>query len=184
MNIDGLALQLARHADGMSREEMAERIGVSPRTIANWENNGIPAHRESLVLSKIGPGFNSAIAEAGRMRFLETPEGAEQERAWLEKQAEIYGYGEKKEASSLSIEEVLRPFSTKALLDEINRRAEKLQRLVHELANSLDNQLPQDKDGLPDYSNLSDEDVRQNRYDLAAKEADKNIGFDDLPNEP
>lgn len=41
-----------------------------------------------------------------------------------------------------------------------------------------------DSDEDPDYSNLSDEDVKQNRYDLAAKEADKNIGFDDLPNEP
>lgn len=41
-----------------------------------------------------------------------------------------------------------------------------------------------DSDEDPDYSNLSDEDVKQNRYDLAAKEADKNIGFDDLPSEP
>lgn len=184
MNIDGLALQLARHADGLTRDEMAEKIGVSGRTIANWEKNGIPQHRESLVLSKLGQGFNSAIAEAGKMRYLETPEGARQESEWLERQAELLGYNEQPQAKSLSVEDVLRPFSTKALLAEVERRAEKLQSLVHKLSSAIDESLPVDSDGLPDYSNMSDEDVRQNRYDLAAKEADKNIGFDDLPNEP
>lgn len=184
MNIDGLALQLARHADGLTRDEMAERIGVSGRTIANWEKNGIPQHRESLVLSKLGNRFNSAIAEAGRIRYLETPEGAKQENEWLERQAEILGYNDQVQATSLSVEDVLRPFSTKALLAEVERRAEKLQSLVHKLSSAIDEQAPVDSDGLPDYSNLSDEDVRKNRYDLAARPAEPNIGFDDLPNEP
>lgn len=184
MNIDGLALQLARHADGLTRDEMAEKIGVSGRTIANWEKNGIPQHRESLVLSKLGPRFSSAIVEADRMRYLETPEGARQENEWLERQAEILGYNESSNSQNLSVEDVLRPFSTKALLAEVERRSEKLQSLVHKLSAAVDESAPVDIDGLPDYSNMSDEDVRQNRYDLAAKEADKNIGFDDLPHEP
>lgn len=37
---------------------------------------------------------------------------------------------------------------------------------------------------VPDYSNLSALEVRKNEYRLAAKAADLNIGFDDLPNAP
>lgn len=184
MNIDGLALQLARHADGLTRDEMADKLGVSARTIANWEKNGIPQHRESLVLSKLGTRFNSAIAEAGKMRYLETPEGAKQENEWLERQAEILGYGEQAEPKSLSVEDVLRPFTTKTLLAEIERRADKLQALVHKLSSAVAQDVPVDNDGLPVYLEMSDEDVRKNRYRLAAKEADPNIGFDDLPHEP
>jgi len=38
-------------------------------------------------------------------------------------------------------------------------------------------------DSDPDYSNMSAEDARNN-FDLAAKEADPNIGHDELPHEP
>ena len=181
MNIDGLALQLTRHADGMTRDEMADKLGVSPRTVANWEKNGIPQHRESLVLSKLGRGFNTAIAEADKMRYLETPEGARQENEWLEQQSKIHGYGEPEQSSKLSVEDVLRPFSTRDLLAEIDRRAGKMQALIHKLSSELERDVPVDEDGLPDYSNMSEQDAKD--YGLAAKKADQNIEPDDIPHE-
>lgn len=42
---------------------------------------------------------------------------------------------------------------------------------------------PTEVDLDPDYSNMSAEDAR-NSFDLAAKEADPNIGHDELPHEP
>jgi transcriptional regulator with XRE-family HTH domain len=65
------------------------------------------------------------------------------------------------------------------------------QQLLEELARRIDNPQPRNPptsaipivrahDEDPDYSKMSDQDA----YDLAAHEGDKNIGHDELPNEP
>lgn len=59
------------------------------------------------------------------------------------------------------------------------------QQLLEELARRIDNPHPKPpaarvQDDDPDYSKMSDQDA----YDLAAHEGDKNIGHDELPNEP
>lgn len=87
------------------------------------------------------------------------------------------GYIRQDEADSLANENALRKVTDRQLAEEILRRA----------IESEDSELRQplrmlDED--PDYSQMSDDDVRKNRYGLAAKEADPNIGFDDLPHEP
>lgn len=87
------------------------------------------------------------------------------------------GYIRQDEADSLANENALRKVTDRQLAEEILRRA----------IESEDSELRQplrmlDED--PDYSQMSDGDVRKNRYGLAAKEADPNIGFDDLPHEP
>lgn len=94
--------------------------------------------------------------------------------------AEVFvnaGYIRQDEADSLANENALRKVTDRQLAEEILRRA----------IESEDSELRQplrilDED--PDYSQMSDDDVRKNRYGLAAKEADPNIGFDDLPHEP
>lgn len=87
------------------------------------------------------------------------------------------GYIRQDEADALANENALRKVTDRQLAEEILRRA----------IESEDSELRQplrmlDED--PDYSQMSDGDVRKNRYGLAAKEADPNIGFDDLPHEP
>ncbi|MGP9487872.1 hypothetical protein ACT3UQ_08995 [Glutamicibacter sp. AOP12-B1-11] len=81
------------------------------------------------------------------------------------------------EVDAASADTDLRNASEVSLLEEVLRRA---------VGRTNISEIPklQLLDDDPDYSQMSDEDVRKNRYDLAAKEADPNIGFDDLPHEP
>lgn len=65
--------------------------------------------------------------------------------------------------------------TTQQLLEELARRIDNPQQRS---APSAADTREQDED--PDYSKMSDQDA----YDLAAHEGDKNIGHDELPNEP
>lgn len=58
--IDGEVLRLARTHLELTQTELAERLGVSPRTIVNWEANGVPAHRLPRVERRIGPAIRAA----------------------------------------------------------------------------------------------------------------------------
>lgn len=85
------------------------------------------------------------------------------------------GILEAEEINDAAAEADLRNISEMTLLEEVLRRAA-------ERENISDIQPLTLVDQYPDYSNMSVEDARN--YDLAAKEADKNIGHDEMPNEP
>ncbi len=169
MNIDGRTLEMARLGLGLSREELANRLDVSPRTIANWENNGVPNHRVNLVMSRIGTAITSAATEIEYMDFLKTPSGRKQQEEAYERDSK---YLSDREVSrlELSIRELLRPYSTESLIEEVRTRVSELESKVRNLED-------------PDYSKMSVEDVR-NSYDLAALAKPEHIGDDELPHEP
>lgn len=58
--ISGQNLQDARRiiAD-LTQSELAELLGVSVRTIVNWESDGVPAARTRLVRSKFGKALDA-----------------------------------------------------------------------------------------------------------------------------
>lgn len=167
MTIDGRALELLRLAEGESREGLATKLGVSPRTIANWEKNGIPAHREGLVLSRFGARFREAMIEADHLRSPAAPElpAAEEWSKPLDRLAGQPSRGR----SDLSLREVLRPYSTETLLNEVRLRVDELELQARSVP-SAD----------PDYSKMEDPSA----YGLAAKKGDKHIDHDQLPEEP
>lgn len=80
-----------------------------------------------------------------------------------------------KEINDAAAEADLRNISETTLLEEVLRRAAGRQDVRDIKPLTL-------VDEYPDYSDMSVEDAR--KYDLAAKEADKNIGHDEMPNEP
>lgn len=82
---------------------------------------------------------------------------------------------ESEEINDAAAEADLRNISEITLLEEVLRRAAEREDVSDIQPLSL-------VDKYPDYSNMSVEDARN--YDLAAKEADKNIGHDEMPNEP
>ena len=49
MPITWMQLQAARKAAGLTQAQLAERLGVSHRTIVNWEANGVPRKSEHQV---------------------------------------------------------------------------------------------------------------------------------------
>ena len=49
--ISGRDLQLARSKARLSRKSLGERLGVSEKTIYNWETEGVPPASEGLVAS-------------------------------------------------------------------------------------------------------------------------------------
>lgn len=69
MSISARTLRNARHQANLTQSELAERLGVSPRTVVNWEKEGgsVPARSEWLVASVLGletEGFGSGESEA------------------------------------------------------------------------------------------------------------------------
>lgn len=159
---------MARIGRGQSREEIAKLLDVSPRTIANWETGGVPSHRVNLVTSRLGMDIRAAQSEIEYMDHLATPSGRKQHDEWLEQQAKFYDSDETV-APVLTIREALRPYTTESLLNEVRLRTSDLESKIAELHD-------------PDYSNMSEQDAKD--YGLAAKEADVNIGHDELPHEP
>lgn len=89
------------------------------------------------------------------------------------------GYIRQDEADTLASDGALRLATDRQLAEEILRRA-----LAAEGTESSElNQPIRLVDNLPDYSQMSDEDVR-NAYDLAALKKPENIGDDELPHAP
>jgi transcriptional regulator with XRE-family HTH domain len=82
------------------------------------------------------------------------------------------------EASLHEVKIGVEDMTTQQLLEELARRIDN----GHGPANptSASNRRRKAEDEDPDYSKMSDQDA----YDLAAHEGDKNIGHDELPNEP
>lgn len=55
MTITGRQLRDARSRAQLSQEELADLLGVTHRTVGNWERGKVPAGREALIRDKIGP---------------------------------------------------------------------------------------------------------------------------------
>ncbi|MFB9713980.1 helix-turn-helix transcriptional regulator [Arthrobacter methylotrophus] len=53
-------LRLARRHIGLTQAGLADRLGVSPRTIVNWEATGVPARRVPHVERRIGAAIREA----------------------------------------------------------------------------------------------------------------------------
>jgi transcriptional regulator with XRE-family HTH domain len=51
--ITGTQLRQARTLRGLSREELATLLGVSLKTVGNWERGNVPPEREALVREKL-----------------------------------------------------------------------------------------------------------------------------------
>lgn len=102
-----------------------------------------------------------AICRAYRVNFLEAFVAA--------------GFIRDDEADTIAGEAALRSATDRQLAEEILRRVSETE--SEELTKPLD-----PADLLPDYSAMSEQDARD--YGLAAKEADKHIGHDELPHEP
>lgn len=47
--ITGQELQDARNACRLTQDELASQLGVTSRTVVNWERSGVPKAKESLV---------------------------------------------------------------------------------------------------------------------------------------
>jgi DNA-binding XRE family transcriptional regulator len=59
--VDGEILRLARNHLGLTQADLAKLLGVSARTIVNWETTAVPDHRLPRVERRIGPAIRVAI---------------------------------------------------------------------------------------------------------------------------
>ena len=101
MKISGHTLATARLIDKCTIKELALLLGVSERTIVNWEHEGVPKHRTLLVLHKYGHAIKTAQRELAESDSYD-----------------LSGTG----TAPGSAAETLREFSTAALLEEVQRR--------------------------------------------------------------
>lgn len=194
MEITGPVLELARVGAGMDKEDLAKLLGVSFRTISNWEKNGVPAHRTTLVLSKLGASIRAAQDSNDYQEWLKTPAGMQRldddykqmvangeidpkTGSYVGPQRDEYDHEEDGELVPVSA--LLRQFSTVTLLNEVTRRVRNSSaRSSRTQAHTPSFEAAED----PDYSQMSDQDAID--YGLAADKGEDNIGYDELPNEP
>lgn len=61
--LDPIRIRMAREAAGLSKVELARTLDVTPRTIANWEEDGAPAFQISPLASALDvmPSFLSVL---------------------------------------------------------------------------------------------------------------------------
>lgn len=104
----------------ITQQEMADALGVSLRTIGNWEANGVPTKRESRVLAKFGQQLKDMRRGIEMMdardEWARTPEG----RAALE--ADAIWASEEEERRTDPVGYGLRNATDRQLLDEVSRR--------------------------------------------------------------
>ena len=170
---------MARIGQNMDRSELAQLLDVSLRTVANWEKNGVPQHRVALVMTKMGLSVRAAQESLEFGEWRKTPAG---QQALEEDYERLVANGDIEPAVSSGrgfrrpLKELLSPYSTVALLDEVNRRVRNMESALEGL------EVDGSSDDDPDYSEMSEQDAKD--YGLAAKKADKHIGHDELPHEP
>lgn len=228
MEISADLLKRARHAAEMTQHELATKLGVSLRTIVNWEaeNGSVPERSRGKVEQLLGPHMNQILrmdahisssmdrrknpdslvlerklreAEISRHRLIQESMSAQESEIQNafpdgERTTGIDGPTRKRKILSLFTDHDLMmelinrsrwrgqsttPWNTSAL-EVDNQRLAILREVVPDLLHFVPDAVA---DIDPDYSNLSAEDAR-NSFDLAAKEADPNIGHDELPHEP
>jgi transcriptional regulator with XRE-family HTH domain len=186
MNISSDELRLVRDYMDLTQAEMAAHLGVSPRTVVNWETSGVPASKAERVARVLGSSLGEAKAQK---RFLDeavhsTPSEDDYAR-WASEQPSY----EEEVVPGMSADQrrahLLQAFTDSDLLNELKSRAMRRgDRASHWNAARMERyqrfvapKWGDDED--PDYSKMSDQDV----YGLAAREGDANIGHDEIPNE-
>lgn len=184
---------MMRVGAGLDPDEMAERLGVSRRTVANWENGGVPKHRNALVMSKFGSSIKAARDEVEKMAWEKTPEGITAMDSYYEESSRQHTARENEHLvwdflsidDTRSVDEYLRlkkvvsGYSTASLSRVLTSRLTDVERRDERLAASRASAASDDD---PDYSNMSVEDAMN--YDLAAFKGEDNIAHDELPHEP
>ncbi len=67
--IKGADIKAARNRAGLSQEELAARVGVTLRTIGNWERaSTIPRDREHVLRTALADHLDGAAAQSPRLR--------------------------------------------------------------------------------------------------------------------
>ena len=186
MKITADDMRLVRGHLDLTQAEMAEHLGVSPRTVVNWETNGVPDSKAARTLKVIGKSLENAKLTQAHIADLEQnpiPFTEDDER-WAEMQQES-----QEEPLGMTAEErrsyLLQAFSDVDLSNELRARAlrrgdraslwnaERMERYQRFVAPKWEE---------PDYSQMSDEDAKD--YGLAANTGDPDIEHDELPHEP
>ena len=186
MNITADDMRLVRAHLDLTQAEMAQHLGISPRTVVNWETHGVPESKVARTLKIIGRALDDARQAEQIIAEMAAQEGPSDEEyaKWVERNIEPIP-----EPLGMTTDQrrayLLQAFTDVDLTNELKARAlrrgdrasvwnaarmERYQRFV----------APTWED--PDYSNMSEQDARD--YGLAAKEADPHIGHDELPHEP
>lgn len=180
MHIDGQTLKQARELAEYTQTELADKLDVSIRTIVNWESSGVPRKSLAKVMRVLGSAVDSVQTSGEWKHFLEGPDGAN----YL---AESLKRAEARAASPVQAVALGRPMERLQRAQIITENLDDLD-LLYELIRRSSG-LPagvfgrlSGADADPDYSNMSEQDAKD--YGLAAKEADPNIGHDELPHEP
>lgn len=185
MNISADELRYTRSHLDLTQAEMAEFLGVSPRTIVNWETNGVPESKVARTLKIMGSALEDAKRTAEAIREMSSNLPSDDDYAeWLQRAEEP-----EPEPLGMTVEQrrayLLQAFSDVDLTNELKSRAlrrgdraslwnaERMERYQRFVA-------PKWED--PDYSEMSEQDAEN--LGLAAKKADKHIGHDELPHEP
>lgn len=65
MPITWMELQAARDAAGLTQAELAAKLGVSTRTIVNWEANGVPRKSEHKVVDLLAEHLETRKRRGG-----------------------------------------------------------------------------------------------------------------------
>lgn len=203
MDISGEALTRARIDMGLERADMADKLGVSLRTVANWEKNGVPSHRVILVRSKIGSQLDAATRDSREPTMVPTATrnalkdftsdegGITGEQLALPMsefvihlQQEIDGLAEATRVMREAASKVQPPgkyISRNQILGTFSTI--ELVDEVRKRVAGMEREKPENNPAEdPDYSNMSDQDAKN--YGLAAYKGDPNIGLDDIPHEP
>ncbi|YCK81359.1 helix-turn-helix domain-containing protein [Arthrobacter sp. D3-18] len=187
MKITADELRFVRAHMDLTQAEMAQHLGISARTIVNWETNGVPDSK----VARVHAVLRDEIAEAKEVQRwqeelaempMPEPPSDDDKSGWLAAEhAEMEARPGKSPDQRRSY--LLQAFTDSDLLSELRTRAlrrgdrtstwdaarfERYQQFV----------APKWED--PDYSQMSEHDA----YDLAASRGEENIGHDELPHEP
>lgn len=121
----------------MTQQELADKLGVSLRTVGNWEREGVPESREYIVTRAVGRELkNWRDTERQLKEFREAPIRYEPNNIRFEGEPSI----EEQDAQTMRALEVardvieederaaIRKFSDKLLLQEIARRLKRASR--------------------------------------------------------
>lgn len=190
INADKLR-EVRRHLD-MTQAEFAEHLGVSQRTIVNWETSGVPESKTARVNRTLRRALidMNVIAEMAKVQPLEPTVDDWRE---MRRQAEE-GYGPLVDdwrspgapSPSMRREKLLAPFTDIDLIKELEVRARKrggraglwnAQR-VEQYQQYVSPEWSED----PDYSDMTEEEAYE--LGLAAKKGDEDIGHDESPQHP
>lgn len=144
-----------RVTEGMTAKEVADRAGFDQSAMTRWKNG---ANADPKFVVQFARAFNQNVLMALAEAEMITDEEADLHEV------------------KIGVEDM----TTQQLLEELARRIDNPQpRAPHTTSIPVVRHHDDDHED-PDYSKMSDQDA----YDLAAHEGDKNIGHDELPNEP